>query len=547
MKKMIPSRSFLSSAVALLASISLFGNVAAQVHTDCNPMEKDCPANKAFGTSYNFVFNKSQPAWDMTVGPVTYDDKNGATFTIAKQGESPTIRSQYYIFFGRVEIMMKAAPGTGIVSSIMLLSDNLDEIDWEWLGINNTMALTNYFGKGDEDFTNGKEIIAPNGPVQDSFHNYTIDWTKDRLIWMIDGVTVRTLNYKDAKNGDRYPQTPCRVSMGIWAGSDPRLPEGTREWAGGATDFSKGPFSMHVKSTYIKDYSSGKEYAFSDRSGSYQSIKIVEGESPANKTITEALAVSPSIAERWAALPDGAKTGIYAGAASFVAIIAGVFLWYFIKQRKRGKQEAQLAADREKREQMELNQFRAAGIDPDSFTVQHSDGNPNPFATPAHSISEKQHMQGAAAVVGAGAAAAPLLRDGSRSPHSPHSPSFNGGPQPQYFDRPSSSGMRSPAGPPGGFDRPSSSGMRSPAGPPGGFGGPSGPPSPRLGSPRLGSPGPGPGPYHHPERSATLPVNRMNSPGPMNGPQRSFTNGSYRGPSGQEQQQQHYGNNGDWR
>ncbi|TLD22056.1 hypothetical protein PspLS_07697 [Pyricularia sp. CBS 133598] len=514
----MPSRSVVSSAVALLASASLFGAAVAQVHTDCNPMQKDCPPNPAFGIAHNFVFNKSQPAWDTTVGPVTYDDENGATFTIAKQGESPTIRTQQYIFFGRVEIIMKASPGRGIISSVMLLSDNLDEIDWEFLGINNTMALTNYFGKGSDDFTNGKEIVVPGGPVQNEFHNYTIDWTKERLHWMINGNIVRTLTPADAKNGERYPQTPCRLSLGIWAGSDPRLAQGTREWAGGDTDFSKGPFSMHVKSTYIKDYSSGKEYAFSDRSGSYQSIKIVEGESPANKTITEANTVSPTISERWASLTSGQKTGVYVGSASFVAIVAGAFLWYFLKQRRRGKEEARLAAEREKREQMELNQFHAAGIDPDSFTVQHADGNGNPFATPAQSIHEKHGMHGSVAAVGAGAAAAPLLHNGSRTPHTP---GMNDGQQQQYFDQsPNSGGMRSPSGPAARYAT--------------GHGGPPrGPPSPGLGSP---------GGYPHPDRSATAPVNRMNSPGPMNGPQRSLTNDSYRGPGGHPQQ----GNNG-WR
>lgn len=29
---------------------------------------------------------------------------------------------------------MTAAPGTGVVSSAILESDDLDEIDWEWLG-----------------------------------------------------------------------------------------------------------------------------------------------------------------------------------------------------------------------------------------------------------------------------------------------------------------------------------------------------------------------------------------------------------------------------
>jgi len=47
-----------------------------------------------------------------------------------------------------VSFYMRAAPGTGIVSSAILQSDDLDEIDWEWIGGSSTKAQSNYFGKG---------------------------------------------------------------------------------------------------------------------------------------------------------------------------------------------------------------------------------------------------------------------------------------------------------------------------------------------------------------------------------------------------------------
>ena len=50
--------------------------------------------------------------------------------------------------FGHVEFTIKAAPGTGIVSSAVLQSDCLDEIDWEWLGGDDAQVQSNYFGKG---------------------------------------------------------------------------------------------------------------------------------------------------------------------------------------------------------------------------------------------------------------------------------------------------------------------------------------------------------------------------------------------------------------
>lgn len=42
---------------------------------------------------------------------------DGAEFTIAQKGDAPTIQSKFYIFFGEVEVWLKAAPGHGVVSS----------------------------------------------------------------------------------------------------------------------------------------------------------------------------------------------------------------------------------------------------------------------------------------------------------------------------------------------------------------------------------------------------------------------------------------------
>jgi Glycosyl hydrolases family 16 len=60
---------------------------------------------------------------------LTYDSSQGAVFTINEETDAPTITSNWYIFFGKVDIVLKAAPGVGIVSSFVMESDDLDEID----------------------------------------------------------------------------------------------------------------------------------------------------------------------------------------------------------------------------------------------------------------------------------------------------------------------------------------------------------------------------------------------------------------------------------
>jgi len=67
--------------------------------------------------------------WLTASGNVEFGD-DGAEFTVAKKGDAPTIDTDFYFLFGKAEVELKAAPGTGIVSSIVLESDVLDEIDW---------------------------------------------------------------------------------------------------------------------------------------------------------------------------------------------------------------------------------------------------------------------------------------------------------------------------------------------------------------------------------------------------------------------------------
>lgn len=172
--------------------------------------------------------------------------------------------------FGHVEYTIQAAPGTGIVSSAVMQSDCLDEIDLEWLGGDDTQVQSNYFGKGiTTTYNRGAFHSAPNN--HDGFHTYSVDWTAAQIVWQVDGVTVRVLTYADAATG-QYPQTPMVIKVGAWSGGDPSNPPGTIEWAGGETDYSAGPFTMYLKSIQVSDYSTGTSYSYSGTSGTWQSI-----------------------------------------------------------------------------------------------------------------------------------------------------------------------------------------------------------------------------------------------------------------------------------
>lgn len=115
------------------------------------------------------------------------------------------------------------------------------------------------------------------------FHTYTVEWTSKAVNWIINGKTVRTLSSATVK--DKFPQTPMQIKLGTWCAGGKDSKQGTREWAGGYTDFSKAPFNAYYKSISIVDYAGKdspanggvKEYIYGDRSGSRESIKVVGG------------------------------------------------------------------------------------------------------------------------------------------------------------------------------------------------------------------------------------------------------------------------------
>ncbi|KAF2633956.1 glycoside hydrolase family 16 protein [Macroventuria anomochaeta] len=268
----------LSQCTTWLTLLLVASRTIAQTTTSCNPTEKTCPDDTALSSStYTHDFTTSgadDDAWNITAGNVTYTS-SGAEFTITKSGDAPTIQSKWYIFFGRVSFFLKAAPSTGIVSSAILESDDLDELDWEWLGGTDYVSKvqSNYFGKGNTT-SYDRAAWAAASDTQTTTHNYTISWTSSETTWYVDEVAIRTLNYADAVSGTNYPQTPMNIRIGIWAGGDSGNDEGTIEWAGGETTYSDGPFTMYLEKIEVVNDNPGSSYSYGDLTGDYTSIKV---------------------------------------------------------------------------------------------------------------------------------------------------------------------------------------------------------------------------------------------------------------------------------
>jgi beta-glucanase (GH16 family) len=352
---------YLTSRKAL-ALLALAGTSLAQTHSDCDPTKQtDCPPNTALGVAnYTIDFEKnmmSSRVWNTTAGTIDYSD-DGAEFTINAKGDSPTVKSRFYIFFGQLEVIMKAAPGQGVVSSIVLLSDALDEIDWEWIGGNTTHVQSNFFAKGKPDFKNA--IWHPVSSPQTEWHNYTVNWQQDKIEWYIDTQLMRSLTFDEADGGKAFPQTPSDVRLGIWAGGDPDNPEGTIEWSGGEIDYDQGPYTQLVKSVRVTDHSLGStQYIYGDQTGTFESIRAVDT-APALKLDGEnSEGAAQTAQQKWNGMSKTTKIIIASVVVGVFVIAVLVFAFCCIRQRRAGKHERLLEDAKFEKNQSELLAYRA--------------------------------------------------------------------------------------------------------------------------------------------------------------------------------------------
>src|SRR5262245_37539851 len=93
---------------------------------------------------------------------------------------------------GRFEARLQFAPGDGIVSSLVLWklgSEGADaywnEIDIEKVGADCRGYSSNaIFGNPEQHFT---ERVPSSADLCGGYHTHAIEWTPDRLIWLLDG------------------------------------------------------------------------------------------------------------------------------------------------------------------------------------------------------------------------------------------------------------------------------------------------------------------------------------------------------------------------
>ncbi|KAJ1818051.1 putative glycosidase CRH2 [Coemansia sp. RSA 2675] len=173
-----------------------------------------------------------------------------------KKGFGATATASHTFQYGRVTARVKTASvAPGVVSAFIIRNDQTgDEIDFEWVGKDPSEVQTNYYFNNVLDYT---KMVRYNvgGNTAAEYHDYTMDWSAEALVWLVDGKVIRTLNRKDtfnpATNTYAYPTSKSRISFSIWDGGNSGA-EGTQQWAGFPTPWGPNTaYQMFVDSVQI--------------------------------------------------------------------------------------------------------------------------------------------------------------------------------------------------------------------------------------------------------------------------------------------------------
>ncbi|KAL4654606.1 hypothetical protein ACB092_01G392300 [Castanea dentata] len=177
---------------------------------------------------------------------------NGTLLTLSLDKASGSgFESNNQYLFAKIDMQLKLVPGNsaGTVTTYYLSSkeSKWDEIDFEFLGnlsgdpyIIHTNVYTQ--GKGNKE----QQFYPWFDPTAD-FHNYSILWNPERIIFYVDGTPIRDFENRESI-GVLFPKNqPMRIYSTLWDAED---------WAtrGGLvkTDWSLAPFTASYRNFNAK-------------------------------------------------------------------------------------------------------------------------------------------------------------------------------------------------------------------------------------------------------------------------------------------------------
>ena len=166
-----------------------------------------CPNLCGWGNNERQVYDENNVAVKdgNLVITALYD---GESYTSGKINTKDKIEFQY----GTIEVRAKLATGQGIWPAIWMLPYDISEIGWPLAG---EIDIMEYVGKAPQEVHNTLHTADSYGQskntkittietIEEGFHIYKADWTKEAIKFFIDGVLVYTFS-PEIKNDKTWP------------------------------------------------------------------------------------------------------------------------------------------------------------------------------------------------------------------------------------------------------------------------------------------------------------------------------------------------------
>lgn len=124
-----------------------------------------------------------------------------ATSLQAKPYKAAEIYSKQTYKYGRYEVRMKVAKGSGVLSTFFTYKNGSEigntfweEIDIEVFGKNNATQWQSNVIIGSNRPTTKTEGLHTASSLGDGYHTYVLEWTPSYIAWYVDGGQVRRIN-----------------------------------------------------------------------------------------------------------------------------------------------------------------------------------------------------------------------------------------------------------------------------------------------------------------------------------------------------------------
>jgi beta-glucanase (GH16 family) len=134
--------------------------------------------------------------------------------------------------YGKIEARMKLPKGKGMWPAFWMLGQNINTVGWPACGEIDIMEHINSEDilYGTLHWLNGKHVSSGgNTPCEVAkFHDYSIEWDKESIKFMLDGNKYWEVNIKDGINSTEEFQKPEYLQLNLAIGGDwPKDPDMT--------------------------------------------------------------------------------------------------------------------------------------------------------------------------------------------------------------------------------------------------------------------------------------------------------------------------------